>query len=107
MNKTLNVYDLLNDSEPISEESGLKLYDKINCLRNEECSEIIVIDFSQIDGLTTAFVNNSIGKLVREEGILNVKDYLRLGNVKGELKHIFNYSLALAQAKYDSEHPKE
>lgn len=107
MNKTLKVYDLLKDSEPISEEDGLKLYDKIICIRNEKCLEMIIIDFSHIDSLTTAFVNNSIGKLVRDEGILSVKDYIRLGNVKDELKNIFNYSLALAQAKYDSEHPSE
>lgn len=97
----INVYNILNDSSPISEADGKKLYDEIN--RYFENNEHVLVDFSNIISLTTAVVNNSISAFVVQEGITNLAKHLKITGLEDtSIKNTINLSLSLAQKKYEA-----
>lgn len=92
---------LLNINSAISTSEGDKLYDLIYPYIKEnfdsDKSEDIIIDFSDIDDLTTAFLNNSIAKLfynIDSEYLLKV---LKFKNFTSNI-HIKLLKLSLSNA---------
>lgn len=95
----VEVYNILKDREPMSEDDGKKIY--IELEKAFKSNSQVLIDFTGIESLTTAVINNSIAKYVEDEGIDNVAKKIRIsGIVDQNLKDIFNFSLSLAQRKY-------
>ena len=58
-----NIFDHINTSSAVSANDGDIVYIALNELITNNPNEKIIINFSNITDLTTAFLNNSIGKL--------------------------------------------
>ena len=101
--KKIKIIDVLkNKKNLMTEEDGSFLYSRIKEEIGEGDTEVI-LDFSQIDTVTTAFINNSISKFVEEDGIDKVSSYLKIANLKDNfMKNLINISLEFAQDKYMS-----
>lgn len=59
--KNLLVKEILNSNVAVDKKTGDFIFDEINKMIEKE--EDIIIDFSNIDLLNTAFLNNAIGKI--------------------------------------------
>ncbi|MDK0903547.1 STAS-like domain-containing protein [Clostridium perfringens] len=81
------ISELLSLRSAISASDGDKLYDlifpKLEHNFNNKIDEDVFIDFSNIDDLTTAFINNSIAKLfytLDSEYLFNVLKFKNFSN---------------------------
>lgn len=98
----IKINDVVNDRNPMTEEDGKEIYKKIESYKESKSDKKLIIDFENIESVTTAVINNSIAILVENEGIEQVASYLRLRNVKNDLiKAVINLSLELAQTKFN------
>lgn len=77
----LNIKEIIGSSNAILRSSGASLYDIIISEIKE--NDKIVIDFSEIDNLTSGFCNASFGKLAME--INNIKDFIVLQNISNNI----------------------
>lgn len=98
----IKIVDVVHSKSPLTEQDGDTLYDKLNNEINKNNSEVI-LDFSGVDSVTTAFINNSISKFIQKDGIDEVSTYLKISNLKDDfMKNLINISLEFAQDKYIS-----
>lgn len=75
----IKVIDLINSEFAVSPEDGDIIYIK---LRNSIAEkEEVRLDFDRIDLLTTAFLNNAIGKLYREFTKEQLNKYIKIENI--------------------------
>ena len=73
----LKIKEIIGSSNAILRSSGLSLY---NVISSEiKSNNKLVVDFSEIDNLTSGFCNASFGKLAME--IENFKDLIILENI--------------------------
>lgn len=63
--RTLKIKDIINNDIAVSTDMGEKVYELINGFL--EKNENVVLDFSEIQIMTTAFLNVAIGKLYGNE----------------------------------------
>ena len=99
--KTILVYDVLNNENPITEEDGKKLY---NAIKKEfDSNNKVIVDFSNIFSLTTAVVNNSISAFVSDIGIKELSNRLSItGLTDDNVKNTIILSLSLAESIYSA-----
>lgn len=98
----IKIVDVVQSKNPLTEQDGDTLYDKLNNEINKNDSEVI-LDFSGVDSVTVAFINNSISKFIQKDGIDEVSTYLKISNLKDDfMKNLINISLEFAQDKYIS-----
>lgn len=98
----IKIVDVVHSKSPLTEQDGDTLYDKLNNEINKNDSEVI-LDFSGVDSVTVAFINNSISKFIQKDGIDEVSTYLKISNLKDDfMKNLINISLEFAQDKYIS-----
>ncbi|CAM3696776.1 STAS-like domain-containing protein [Clostridium perfringens] len=100
----LKVLEELNTSSAVSSEIGDKLYEKLcNIVKNnEKTKDLIIVDFNGIDDLTTAFLNNSIGKLFLNYNTKYLMDTLRFSGLKNS-NHINLLKLTIFNAIENSQ----
>lgn len=77
----LKIKEIIGTSNAILRSSGASLYDVI--LSKINGNDTIVIDFSEIENLTSGFCNASFGKLAME--IQNLKDLIVLENINNTI----------------------
>ena len=95
----IKVIDIVQDRKPISPESGQLLYQAISKSRNIYDSTIV--DFTDIEYFTTAFINNSISAFVEKEGFDSLRKFLKLTGIQDDnLKAVINLSIKNATSKY-------
>lgn len=75
----IKVVDLINSEFAVSPEDGDILYNKVRDLIKEE--KETVLDFKKIDLMTTAFLNNAIGKLYKEFTKEQLNKYIKIENI--------------------------
>lgn len=108
--KKIKLYDYTNSPSATSPDQGDNVYTQINPLirsyldRNVEFE----IDFSKINNLTTAFLNNSLGKLFYEfetDKLLSLISFTGLSTTMQikTLKLTLSNALALSQVNDHSE----
>lgn len=75
----INIVENIESEYAVSPEDG----DKIYCRISEKISkkEIIVIDFEGVDIVTTAFLNNAIGRLYNEFNREQLNTYIKFENI--------------------------
>lgn len=78
------VKDLIATDLAVSVEDGDLLFEKIvSYLKN---SKKIILDFSDLDLITTAFLNNAFGKLYSKFDAETLNEYIKIANIrKGDL----------------------
>lgn len=97
----INLHNLINSSAAISAEDGDIIYEHLNKLilelQENNSSKCITIDFSGIEDLTTAFLNNGIAKLFLNFDYQFLVEHIHFsGFSKGN--HIKLLKLSLANA---------
>jgi len=115
-NSVINVYNLLGDKHFVNEQQGDILFNKMNLLFNdlyqdgkfdENNNKKIIIDFENIESMTTAGINNSISRYVEMYGIDDVIKFIAVRNIENDsVKSIINLSLTIAQKKYEGKNTK-
>ena len=115
-NSVINVYNLLGDKCFVNEQQGDILFNKMNLLFNdlyqdgkfdENNNKKIIIDFENIESMTTAGINNSISRYVEMYGIDDVIKFIAVRNIENDsVKSIINLSLTIAQKKYEGKNTK-
>jgi hypothetical protein len=115
-NSVINVYNLLGDKCFVNEQQGDILFNKMNLLFNdlyqdgkfdENNNKKIIIDFENIEYMTTAGINNSISRYVEMYGIDDVIKFIAVRNIENDsVKSIINLSLTIAQKKYEGKNTK-
>lgn len=92
----LKIKEIIGTSNAILRSSGISLYDII--LSEIKGDNKIIIDFSEIENLTSGFCNASFGKLAME--IENIKDFIILQNISNNIfEDKINNSLKHSQLK--------
>lgn len=78
----LMIKKIINSEFASDNEQGNLIFDKINKLVNDKNNEEIYLDFSELKIITTAFLNNAIGKLYKKYSVDDLKDRLKIKNLK-------------------------
>jgi len=99
MNVTINIKSLCEYA--MFENDGEKLRENIEEYWKEDKTDIVILDFSDVDMYATMFFNASIGWLVLHYGEEIVKERLRVENLTklGEETWKHSYENAIAIAK--------
>lgn len=97
----IRLYDIINSSEAETPESGNKVYKEIvdRVKSYVEREEDFSIDFSDIRNLTTAFLNNAIGKLFFEIASDKLIQHMRFTDVPSSQVNTIRWSLTNAIKK--------
>lgn len=81
--QTIRMIDHITLCQGVTSEEGQPIYDLIaNCLKN---GEQVVIDFSDVKFMTTAFLNVVIGTLYKDYSSEQLKTLLHLENYTPEM----------------------
>lgn len=95
----LKIKEIIGTSNAILRSSGISLYDIIS--KEIKNNDKLVIDFSDIDNLTSGFCNASFGRLAME--IDNFKDLIILANITNNIFETkVNNSLSQSQTTKDT-----
>ena len=105
MNK-ISLYDIVSSTEAETPEQGDYAYRKLfpEIEKYLENNEKFCIDFTNINNITTAFINNSVGKLLIEletDKILKLMSFIGFSNnlqIK-TIKHSLSNAIALSKIK--------
>lgn len=79
--KTVKIKDIIKSSYASDNEQGDITFRVIEELLNES-NEVLNIDFTDISLMTTAFLNNAIGRLFQEFNIKDIKLRIKFSNIK-------------------------
>lgn len=100
----INLYSIISSNEAETPEQGNLAYDKIlpEVKKYLQKEEKFYVDFSNINNVTTAFINNSVGKLLVEletSKILKLMSFIGFSNnaqIK-TVKHSLSNAIALSK----------
>lgn len=97
----LNIIDVISSEFAVSPEDGDSVFNIIK--ENLDSREKISIDFSNIDIMTTAFLNNAIGKLynIYDKEILN--EYISMKNISKTDFNLVKKVIDRAKIKFSKE----
>lgn len=106
----ITLYDYINSPSATSPDQGDAVYEKIKSSISSYITNNIefVIDFKEINSLTTAFLNNALGKLFYNfdnDKLLSLMSFTGLSNTMQvkTLKLTLSNAIALSQVKDSSE----
>jgi hypothetical protein len=85
--RQLRIKDIINRDVAVSSDDGDIVYSHLEKCINEDC--IAEIDFSDINILTTAFLNSAIGQLYNKFSSEQLNNSLKLKNVADEDRILF------------------
>lgn len=85
--RQLKIRDIINRDTAVSSDDGEIIYNFIVKCINDKC--IAELDFSEINILTTAFLNSAIGQLYNTYSSDQLNTTLRLKNVADEDRILF------------------
>lgn len=79
--KTVKIKDLIGSSYASDDEQGDIIFKAVENIIKES-NESLNIDFTEISLMTTAFLNNAIGRLFQEFDIKDIKPRIKFSNIK-------------------------
>lgn len=79
---TLSIYNVINKNSAILHSDGLSVYARLSEMKNSS-SEEIVVDFKNLEHITTAFLNACVGKIIQEDN--SILDRLKFDNTPENL----------------------
>lgn len=98
---TLKIVDLISSEFAVSPEDGDIIFNIISNKINEK--EHIILDFAEIDIMTTAFLNNAIGKLYNIYTKEQLNKYIRMNNISKTDLNLVKKVIERAKIKFTDE----
>lgn len=96
---TVKIVDILKSNMADDKDKGDIIFEKIEeLIMNKQ--EQINIDFSKVDGLNTAFLNNAIGKIFSIDYEKRKDSNITLIHFPNELKDLLEEAINTARDKY-------
>lgn len=81
-NIRVNIFELISSHAAVSTDDGDKLYERINKILQSKNKA--VLDFNNIELITSTFLNSSIGKLYGYYESSFIKDHLSIENLSDD-----------------------
>ncbi|MDY4251678.1 STAS-like domain-containing protein [Clostridium sp.] len=97
----LKIIDVINSEFAVSPEDGDIIFDLIKEKIDKE--EKIIIDFSNIDIMTTAFLNNAVGKLYNIYDKEKLNKYISMKNISKSDLNLVKKVIERAKIKFSKE----
>ncbi len=98
---TLKIVDLISSEFAVSPEDGDIIFNIISNKINAK--EHIILDFAEIDIMTTAFLNNAIGKLYNIYTKEQLNKYIRMNNISKTDLNLVKKVIERAKIKFTDE----
>lgn len=97
----INIKELINSEFAVSPEDGDIVYDKVKgfILRSEKVN----LDFSNLDLITTAFLNNAIGKLLGKFNSDKLNQFVKFENISDSDLFLLKKVIERAKMTFDKE----
>lgn len=97
----LKIVSVINSEFAVSPEDGDSIFNLIK--KKVDSKEKIVIDFSNIDIITTAFLNNAIGKLYNIYDKEKLNQYISMKNISKSDLNLVKKVIERAKIKFSKE----
>ena len=97
----LKIIDVINSEFAVSPEDGDIIFDLIK--EKIDMEEKIIIDFSNIDIMTTAFLNNAVGKLYNIYDKEKLNKYISMKNISKSDLNLVKKVIERAKIKFSKE----
>ena len=97
--KEIIIKDIINSKAADDDEKGNKVLDKIKELSNNDENDII-LNFTEIELVNTAFLNNAIGQLFNKKEFDLSKNNVKLKNIDQEVLDLVKETISLARMRY-------
>lgn len=101
----LKVSDIIDSNFAVATEDGQKIYDHLNQLLSQKLE--VLLDFSDIQILTTAFLNAAIGQLYSKFNTQQIQPFLKLINVMEEDRILFKKVIERAKEYFAEKEKSE
>lgn len=99
LESVIKIVDILNSNMADDKDKGDKVFEKIMKLIYSKV-KTIKIDFKDVDGLNTAFLNNAIGRIFSMDYNDRKESNITLINFPAELKDLLEEAINTARDKY-------
>lgn len=97
----LKIINVINSEFAVSPEDGDSVF---NLIKDKvDSKEKVVIDFSNIDIITTAFLNNAIGKLYNIYDKEKLNEYISMKNISKADLNLLKKVIDRAKIKFNKE----
>ncbi len=83
MAKTIKLIDYISQNKGITPEEGKKIYDLL--LESIKASQIVTLDFENVELLTTAYLNVAIGGLYKDYSSDQLRPLLKFENITNDI----------------------
>ena len=97
----LKIVNVINSEFAVSPEDGDSIFNLIK--EKVDSKEKIVIDFSNIDIMTTAFLNNAVGKLYNIYDKEKLNQYISMKNISKSDLNLVKKVIERAKIKFSKE----
>ena len=97
----LKIVNVINSEFAVSPEDGDSIFNLIK--EKVDYKEKIVIDFSNIDIMTTAFLNNAVGKLYNIYDKEKLNQYISMKNISKSDLNLVKNVIERAKIKFSKE----
>lgn len=98
--KKLSVYDLIASQTADDDKKGDIVYNEIIAQTQDGNGIVIILDFSGIELLNTAFLNNAIGKIFEKNVFDFRKNRIRIINMDETMVDLVKETIAVARKRY-------
>ncbi|MBU2446276.1 MAG: STAS-like domain-containing protein [Bacteroidetes bacterium] len=78
----VNIFELISSHAAVATDDGNKLYDRINKIFKSKNK--VVLDFNNIELITSTFLNSSIGRLYGHYDSNFIKEHLSINNLNDD-----------------------
>lgn len=101
MSEYVKISELIQSKTADEDEKGNIVFNKIKEMTvSQNASQDIVLDFSGIELVNTAFLNNAIGKLYDASEYDLEKNSVRIMNMDNTMLDLLKESISVAREKY-------
>lgn len=101
----IKIYQVIGNSAAVSSEDGKSLFKRID--ESLENNLMVILDFSNIEFLTSAFLNTAIGQLYSKYDSPFLRQHLKVENMEKEDLLLLKKVVLTAKKYFSSEENKE
>ena len=80
--KTINIFDIVGGKAAVATEDGARVFEAINAFLEKKY--VVVVDFANIETLTSTFLNAAIGQLYSKHKSPLLREQLKVENLHSE-----------------------
>lgn len=98
----IKIAEVIDSQSANTDTKGDAVFNEIKSLADEKNKGTIELDFSDIELVNTAFLNNAIGRLFNKQEFDISKQRIRIKDMHPSMYDLFKESISVAQQKYNS-----